>query len=190
MRRQSWNRIVAWLIDWLCILGWILITAAVGVPLTLSGVIGVIGANSGDLLELNIVGLVVMILPVTLVFAWMESRPSGQTLGKRIRRIHVDTMRAGNPLTYRRSLVRNAGKFAVPWTIGHAAVICIFEASAAGHVPVWVIVLTAVAYVIPIMYVASLFIGSGRTPYDRVAGTRVESVSVDQSDAFAQKATQ
>jgi hypothetical protein len=72
-----------------------------------------------------------------------------------------------------RALLRNILKIGLPWTIGHAAVVAIVlgsgDSAAAG--PVWV--LTAVAYVLPLAYVISLFIGDGRTPYDRVAGTRV-----------------
>jgi hypothetical protein len=30
-----------------------------------------------------------------------------------------------------------------------------------------------VAYVLPIMYVGSLFVGEGRAPYDRISGTIV-----------------
>ncbi len=46
-------------------------------------------------------------------------------------------------------------------------------ASAAASVPLAVWVLTAAAYVLPIVHFASLFIGSRRTPYDRICGTVV-----------------
>jgi len=42
-------------------------------------------------------------------------------------------------------------------------------------VPVSVWLLTVVAYVLPIMYVVSLFVGQGRTPYDLISGTVVIS---------------
>jgi hypothetical protein len=62
---------------------------------------------------------------------------------------------------------------AVPWTIGHAAVYGIVASGGESTVPVQVWLLTAVAYVLPIAYVVTLFVGSGRTPYDRIAGTAV-----------------
>jgi hypothetical protein len=34
-------------------------------------------------------------------------------------------------------------------------------------------ILTGLAYVLPIIYVVSVFVGTGRTPYDRLAGTVV-----------------
>lgn len=36
---------------------------------------------------------------------------------------------------------------------------------------------TALAYFLPIAYVASLFIGSGRTPYDRITRTAVTRIA-------------
>jgi hypothetical protein len=67
-------------------------------------------------------------------------------------------------------------KLSLPWTIGHAAVIEIVGVGGAAQVPVGVWVLTAVAYLVPIWYVVSLFVGSGRPPYDRLARTRVDLV--------------
>ena len=61
----------------------------------------------------------------------------------------------------------------VPWTIGHAAVFSIVQAGGSVPVPVSVWLLTVVAYVLPIMYVAFLFVGQGRTPYDLISGTVV-----------------
>jgi hypothetical protein len=52
-------------------------------------------------------------------------------------------------------------------------VFSIVQTSGSGPVPVSVWLLTVVAYVLPIMYVVSLFVGQGRTPYDLVSGTVV-----------------
>ena len=79
----------------------------------------------------------------------------------------------GARVSWRRTLARNALKVAVPWTIGHAAAFNIVASSGASTVPVQVWLLTAVAYALPIVYVVTLFVGSGRTPYDRIAGTTV-----------------
>jgi hypothetical protein len=68
-------------------------------------------------------------------------------------------------------LVRNAGKIAVPWTLGHAAAL---ELAHTANDPDWSTwLLTVAAYVLPIWYLVSLFVGTGRTPYDRVAGALV-----------------
>jgi hypothetical protein len=72
------------------------------------------------------------------------------------------------------ALVRNALKIGVPWLIGHAAVFAITTGSAdGGDVPAGVWVLTAAAYVVPLVWIVSLFIAGGRTPYDRLSGTTV-----------------
>ena len=64
-------------------------------------------------------------------------------------------------------------KIAVPWTIGHAAVIGIVASSTASSIPPSIWVVTTLAYAQPLAYVASLFLGTGRTPYDRISGTTV-----------------
>jgi hypothetical protein len=69
--------------------------------------------------------------------------------------------------------LRNSLKIGVPWTIGHAAVFSIVQASGSGPVPASVWLLTVVAYMLPIMYVVPLFVGQGRTPYDLISGTVV-----------------
>ncbi|MFF1877023.1 RDD family protein [Leifsonia sp. NPDC058230] len=169
MTRHPWNRLLAWLVDWACILGWAAVTAAVGVPLYLSG------ATRGiDALTVNLVSAVVLVVPVTLALAWLESSRRQASVGKRLRRLLVTDARSGSRIPFGRALLRNALKLALPWSIGHAAVIEIVGVDPAAQVPAGVWVLTAVAYLLPIWYIVSLFVGSGRTPYDRLARTRVE----------------
>ncbi len=43
----------------------------------------------------------------------------------------------------------------------------------AAPVSPWIWALTVAAYVLPIVYAVSLFFGEGRTPYDRITGTKV-----------------
>ena len=165
--RLAGRRIAAWLIDWGCILVWVAATAAIGVPLFLGGVI-----TAMNDLALNVIGAVVVIIPVVLAAAWCESRRSGATPGKRVMGLVV---RAGTDRpAFRLALLRNTLKLGVPWLIGHAAVFAIVSSSGAGDaVPAGVWVLTGLAYLIPIVWVASLFVGQGRTPYDRICGTEV-----------------
>jgi hypothetical protein len=169
--RDPWNRLLAWLVDWACILGWAAVTAAIGVPLYLAG------ATRGiDAVTVNVVSAVVLVVPVTLALAWLESSRWQASVGKRLRRLRVTDARSGTRVSFGRALLRNAVKLSLPWTIGHAAVIEIVGVGPAAQVPVGVWVLTAVAYLLPIWYVVSLFVGSGRPPYDRLARTRVDLV--------------
>ena len=166
--RYPWNRLLAWGIDWLCIVVWVAITAAVGVPLYLSGV-----TTGLSLVALNVIASLILVVPVTLGLAGLESSAREGSPGKRARRLRVVRFGTGARVSWRRTLARNALKVAVPWTIGHAAAFNIVASSGASTVPVQVWLLTAVAYALPILYVMTLFVGSGRTPYDRIAGTTV-----------------
>lgn len=166
------RRIVAWLIDWCCILVWVAATAAVGVPLFLAGVIA-----TTSVVVLNIVGATVVIVPVVVAAAWCESRPSGATPGKRATGLLV---RWGSiRVPYRLALLRNVLKLGVPWLIGHAAVFAIVSSSnASNEVPAGVWVPTGLAYLIPIVWIVSLFVRDRRTPYDRICGTTVSRQAV------------
>jgi hypothetical protein len=166
--RHPWNRLLAWGVDWLCILVWVAITAAVGIPLYLSGV-----TTGLSLAVVNVVAAFVLVVPVTLGLAWLESGTREASPGKRARRLRVVRFGTGARVSLWRALMRDTLKVAVPWTIGHAAVYGIVASGGEGTVPVQVWLLTAVAYILPIAYVVTLFVGSGRTPYDWVADTAV-----------------
>jgi uncharacterized RDD family membrane protein YckC len=165
--RHPWNRLLAWGVDWLCILGWVAITAAVGVPLYLAGV-----TTGLPLGALNVIASLILVVPVTLGLAGLESSRREASPGKRALGLRVVRFGTGAPVSWWRALGRNTLKVAVPWTIGHAAVFGIVSAGD-GTVPLPVWLLTAAAYALPIAYVVALFVGSGRTPYDRIAGTAV-----------------
>jgi hypothetical protein len=166
--REPLNRVVGWVVDWGCIVVWVAITAVVGVPLFLAGVTGAL-----DTVTLNLVAAAVVVFPVTFWLARLESGARQATPGKRLRGLVVITAADGLRSTLGRSLLRNTLKIAAPWLIGHAAVYAIVETGDSGPVPIGVWVLTGVSYVLPIVYFASLFIGRGRTPYDRLSGTAV-----------------
>ncbi|MHC5796057.1 RDD family protein [Lacisediminihabitans sp. FW035] len=168
MHRYPWNRLLAWLIDWLCILGWVALIAAIGIPLYLAGT-----TRGFTFAAENIIAVVVLVVPVTLILAGLESSARAASIGKRVRHLVVVDLRTGQRVSYRRALVRNTIKIALPWTIGHLAVFDIVESTTTGPTPLSVWVLTAFAYALPLAYVASLFLGTGRTPYDRIAGTSV-----------------
>lgn len=94
-------------------------------------------------------------------------------MGKRLRGLRVVDVDTGGRVSFGRALVRNVLKVGVPWLIGHAAVFAIVAASATTSVPPQVWVLTAAAYLLPLVYVGSLFVGSGRTHYDVAVRTAV-----------------
>jgi hypothetical protein len=166
--REPLNRIVAWVADWGCIIGWVAITAAVGVPLFLTGV-----TRALDTVTLNLVAAAVVVFPVTFWLARLESGARKATPGKRLCRLVVITAADGSRSTFGRALLRNTLKIGAPWLIGHAAVYAIVQTSDSGAVPIGVWLLTGVSYILPIVYFASLFIGTGRTPYDRLSRTAV-----------------
>ncbi|GAB3394039.1 hypothetical protein GCM10027568_23930 [Humibacter soli] len=167
MQRHPWRRLVAWLIDWVCILVWAGVVAAVGVPLYLAGV-----TRNVDDVTLNVIAAATIVVPVTLTLAALESSGWQATLGKRMLRLRVQARDVARP-SFWVALLRNALKVALPWTIGHAAVIAIYSASTSDAIPPWVWVITIAAYALPIVYIVALFVRRGRTPYDAASGTRV-----------------
>lgn len=172
MKRLAWRRIAACLIDYACALVWAGIVAAVAFPLYISGLI-----RQSDLLAENMVASLVLVIPVIIFFASFEAGRHRATLGKRLLRIRLS--RRG-PLNFGVAVVRNVLKVALPWIIGHAAVYGIVTWSPAGHIPTWVVALTFAAYILPIVYLVSLFVRKGRTPYDVV--TRITVKHFDAPD--------
>ena len=168
VNRDPWNRLLAWVVDWLCILVWVAIIAAIGIPLYLAGITGGL-----TVVAQNIIATLILVVPVALMLAGFESSARKASIGKQFRHLLVVNSRTGQRVSFRRALARNTIKIAVPWTIGHAAVYGIVVSSAAGSIPPAVWVTTVVAYVLPLAYVVTLFFGSGRTPYDRISSTTV-----------------
>jgi len=168
MNRHPWRRLCAWAIDCCLILVYAGLLAAVAVPLYLSGHVDI-----GTQLMGNIVAALVLVVPAVCVLAALEASKRGSTVGKRLMKLNVarDT---GVRMTFIQSVARNAMKFGIPWLIGHAAVYALVQGDTSGHAtsPVtWI--LLALAYVVPIVWLLSLFIRDGRTPYDRLTKTRV-----------------
>jgi uncharacterized RDD family membrane protein YckC len=155
---------LAWVIDWLCMLVWVLVVAAISVPLYLAGVISAL-----DVRVENVLAFILFIAPITLALAWRESSARQATPGKRARRLIVTTN--NRRVSFRRALLRNALKLALPWELGHTVAFTL--AAGNGVIPAWIVPVAALTYALPIVYVVTLFVGDGRTLYDRVAGTVV-----------------
>src|ERR1700709_1004055 len=117
MTRHPGDRLAAWVLDWVCILAWVAVTAAVGVPLFLTGI-----THGVSTVWLNIIGAVVLIAPVTVGLAFFESGARQATLGKRPRTLQGAGADTGSRVTFSRALLRNSLKVALPWALGHAVV--------------------------------------------------------------------
>jgi uncharacterized RDD family membrane protein YckC len=169
VQRHPWRRLAAWCVDWLCILGWVALVAAVAVPVVLArrGTLD----PTGDLLTENLLAFVVTIAPVTAVLAVLESR--GATVGKRVLGIRVRASAAAPSLGA--AALRNVVKVGVPWSLGHAAVFALAQSPAA--VAPWVVPALVAAYALPLASVAALFVRRGRTPYDWLCRTDVVRVA-------------
>jgi uncharacterized RDD family membrane protein YckC len=122
----------------------------------------------------HVVSFLSVTLPVTLYFARAESLPGGATFGKRALGLRVITL-DGDQVPFRRAFLRSAVKF-TPWEIAHATL---------WRTPGWPIQPQLTAYhwlgyglslLLSGWYVVALFVGRCRTPYDRIAGTRVVSI--------------
>lgn len=156
---------MAWLVDWLCFLVWLALVAAIGIPLYVAGMTGQWSA-----VTTNVVAALVTAVPLTIFLAVLESGARQASVGKRVLGLKVVTARDGGRLSFASALLRNALKVAVPWTIGHAAAIALVGST---NMNPGLVTLTAAAYVLPIVYVVTLFVREGRTPYDRAGGARV-----------------
>lgn len=165
MTAPAKRRLLAGLIDLALMLAWVVLVAAVGVPLYLAGVTGAVGP-----LVLNLIGLAAVVVPVTLGLTFAECGRYEATPGKLKLGLRVRT-ETGDRITWPRSLLRNLLKLGLPWTLGHLGAIAV--ASGGG----WDAQLGAVlSMLVPAAYLASLFTRSGRTIYDHLAGTIVIQV--------------
>jgi uncharacterized RDD family membrane protein YckC len=175
MTRHPGDRLLAVLIDWLFMCVWIALVSAVAIPLFVVGTI----VRLPPVAE-NAVAALVTVVPITIALAVLESGPRQATPGKRARRLVVQDARTGAALPFRRALLRNALKVALPWIIGHAAVYAVAGAgagSAGASTPLGAQAALIASYVLPVLYLCTLVLGTGRTPYDRVAGAAVARVA-------------
>jgi uncharacterized RDD family membrane protein YckC len=120
----------------------------------------------------NLLSFALLIAPATMWLATWEAAPRGASPGKRLLRLRVQTSQGLAP-RFARSLVRNGLKVALPWELGHTAAFSLAASSAAEATMYAAMACGIAACVAGCGYVASLFVGAGRTPYDLIAGTSV-----------------
>jgi len=161
----AWRRVAAWAIDWLIISGY----AAALVPLGLW-----LDESSVRLSPLgwNAVSFVVLVVPVTVWLTAWEATGSGATPGKRSLRLRVRSLQGGRP-GWRRAVVRNVIKIALPWELGHTAAFLLSDPRTGRTSGLIGSGCAFLACALAAVYVAALFTGYGHPPYDRLAGTEV-----------------
>lgn len=114
--------------------------------------------------------LLALTLPVLLYLSLLEAR-RGATLGKRALGLEV-VGTDDRPLSTRRALLRNAVKLA-PWEFSHLAIWYVPGRPFLDPPPAWSLAAWLLSLAAAAVYLAALFVGEGRTPYDRVARSRV-----------------
>jgi hypothetical protein len=183
--RHPARRLLAGVIDGLCIVGWLGVVVAVGLFSYL--VLGNVSPRSEA--QQNLVALAMTTAPVTVGLSWIEKR-WGASIGKRT--VGLELHQTGSKLrpSFPVLLTRNVLKLGIPWTVAHAAVFDLVDSPPAATPAPWVVGALLLAYVLPLLYLASLFVGSGRTPYDRLLGLvvepRAEDVIAGQSGHLAE----
>lgn len=136
-------------------------------------------ALSGTALASNAVFLAVAssIPPTvaTLVAARGEAGASGATWGKRRESLRV-VSGDGGAVPFERAFARNVVKVFLPWSLGHVVAFGAAQGAFERGDPL-TLVATALTYTWFVATAALVLFGSGRTPHDRLSGTRVVSVT-------------
>ena len=166
------KRIGAFMIDYLIIFGYILVTAGIGVTiwLVLFG-----GRLTLSELEQNSIGFFVMVLPVTLYFICSEISKYSGTIGKRKCKIMV-VSNDYHKATVSQIIIRNSIKF-IPWQCAH---MMIYRGMALNwESSPMLFFLMFCAFFLPVFYIGSMLIRKdGRSIYDLLARTRVVEIGM------------
>jgi uncharacterized RDD family membrane protein YckC len=172
-RRASpgWRRVAAFGVDYGVIAGYLAALALIGLLLRATGVVPREVATPAGRILGQVLTFAALNVPVSLWFAVSEAAPRGATPGKRLLGLRVVSSEGG-PVGRGRSLLRTALKLTLPWELAHTAVWSLLTWPGDPDAPA-VAVLLGVANAVIVVDLVSLFVGSRRTPYDRVAGTIV-----------------
>jgi uncharacterized RDD family membrane protein YckC len=174
----GWRRIAAFGVDYGFIFAYLGFLTLVGVLGRMVGALPTGIATPAGRVVAQLVIFAVLTVPVTIWFAGWEASPGGATPGKRLLGLRVLTT-SGDQLAWPRSLVRTTLKFTVPWELAHTAVWNMLVWPGDGGTAADTLLLSLANAAIAVD-VVSLFIGSRRTPYDRIAGTFVTSIRPEQ----------
>jgi uncharacterized RDD family membrane protein YckC len=166
------RRIAALVIDYALILGWMAVVALASVATAF------ITGASADWLAwgtavAELLGFVVLVLPVGIYLFVTENSRRQATLGKRVLGMRVVAIDGSRAPAWR-ILVRTVVKL-LPWEFAHFLVWHAVDALARGAgFPTWLLAGLVVADLLPIAYVLTVALQRDRRgPHDLVAGTRV-----------------
>lgn len=163
-RALAVRRIAAWAVDWLIVSGYAICLVPLGLLLVDRDVrLPQWGWNA--------LTFALLILPATVWLAGWERGRRGATPGKRLLRLRTSGPDGGR-LDWRRALARNALKVALPWELGHTAAFAL-AGPATGPTAALGLGCGTAACLLAGVWLTFLFIGFGRTPYDRATSTRV-----------------
>ncbi len=175
-RELAPRRLLAFLVDYGVMVLFVAVVSAVG--FAIRSQLGVTAsaptAVQQKLLSHALVFTTVM-LPILCYFAVSESSRWQATIGKRVLRLQVTDDHGGRPPLLR-TLLRAVVKFA-PWELAHTGVWHVpgtpfVSEPAAFNYGIW-----SMAMLFALWWFASIWLGDGRTPYDRIAGTVVTRAS-------------
>lgn len=173
-----WPRALAFVLDYLVISAYLVITVAAGASIQAS-MPAVREALFSNPITGEISGFFIITLPVTLYFAIFEASSQQATWGKRRLNLKVVGPDQGR-LSFKRSLARSLLKF-VSWELAHAMIWQISFAEnpdapiyTAGLVLVWVLVGANIA--------SMILSPTRQTIYDCLAGTRVILISPSSTE--------
>ena len=166
----GWRRLAAGGVDYAVVAAYIALLALVGALGRAAGLLPARLTTPGSRILGQLVAIALLTVPVTIWFAFWETRPRGATPGKRLLGLRVGRLDGGE-LSWPGSLLRSAVKIAVPWELAHTGV---WNSLAwpGPEAPVNA-VLFSVANGLLVLYVVMLFVGARRPPYDRLAGSIV-----------------
>lgn len=171
-RPGFFRRIAALLVDYALILGWMAVVAAIsaGIAVASGGYANWLAWGTG---VAQLLGFVVLVLPVGIYLFVCEASPWQATVGKRALRMRV-VARDGSRAPAWRILVRTVVKL-IPWEVAHFFVWHTVATAASGaDFPAWLIAGLVVADLLPVVYVLVVLLEPERRgPHDLVAGTRV-----------------
>jgi uncharacterized RDD family membrane protein YckC len=167
-------RLLALLLDYAVILGWMLVLAISTLILySITGeffnwlAFGTVGAQ--------LLGFLLLVLPVGAYLYVGEASTRQATFGKRILGLQVVDAKDGGRPSRLRIVIRTVVKL-LPWEIAHFAVWNIVAIAAEGgsEFPLWLLIMVVAADLLPFVYIAFVsFQKDKRGPHDLFAGTRV-----------------
>lgn len=166
-----WSRILAFAVDWAIISAYAVILYAI-LFLVAPGLGGDLFVKQPEPVSAHLIGFFSLTLPAVLYFALSEASRWQATLGKRVLNLQVVT-RSGLRPPPLRTIIRALIKL-LPWEAAHTVLWRIegWPLDPAPITPLQVSILIGVWLAVA-WYLILLFWGTGRTPYDWVAGTRV-----------------